>query len=79
MFSYFFVNSMITISAVTFLFNTRNMPLSLLVNQYEGNMMLGEAAIISLIILIINIVVKLTIYLINRKEHRKEQVYEFNI
>ena len=79
MFSYFFVNSMITISAVTFLFNTRNMPLSLLVNQYEGNMMLGEAAIISLIILIINIIVKSTIYLINRKEHKMEEEYEYNI
>lgn len=79
MFSYFFVNSMITISAVTFLFNTRNMPLSILVNQYEGNMMLGEAAIISLIILVINIIVKLTIYLINRKEHKMEENYELNV
>ena len=79
MFSYFFVNSMITISAVTFLYNTRNMPLSLLVNKYEGNMMLGEAAIISLIILIINIIIKLTIYLINRKEHKMEEKYEFDI
>ena len=51
MFAYFFVNSMVTISAVTFLFNTSTMPLSLLINNYEGNMMLGEAAIISLIIL----------------------------
>lgn len=79
MFAYFFVNSMITISAVTFLFNTRNMPLSLLVNQYEGNMMLGEAAIISLIILVINIIVKTTIYLINRREHRMEEYYEYNV
>lgn len=79
MFSYFFVNSMITISAVTFLFNTRNMPLSLLVSRYESNMMLGEAAIISLIILIINIIVKLTIYLINRKEHKRSEIYELNI
>lgn len=79
MFSYFFVNSMITISAVTFLFNTKNMPLSLLVNQYEGNMMLGEAAIISLIILVINIIIKISIYLINRKEHKMEEKYEINI
>ena len=72
MFAYFFVNSMITISAVTFLFNTRTMPLSLLINTYEESLMLGEAAIISLIILIFNIMVKGTIYLINRKEHRRE-------
>lgn len=73
MFSYFFVNSMVTISAITFLFNTRNMPLSLLINNYEGNMMLGEAAIISLIILFFNIVVKGIVYLINRKEHRRSE------
>ena len=79
MFSYFFVNSMITISAVTFLFNTNTMPLSLLVSKYESNMMLGEAAIISLIILIINIIVKIIVYLINRKEHKRSQEREYNI
>ena len=75
MFAYFFVNSMITISAVAFLFNTHTMPLSLLINVYEGNLMLGEAAIISLIILAFNVIVKGSIYLINRKEHRRE-MYE---
>ena len=76
MFAYFFVNSMVTISAVTFLFNTKNMPLSLLINNYEGSMMLGEAAIISLIILLFNIIVKITVYLINRKEHRRNEENE---
>ncbi len=79
MFSYFFVNSMITISAVAFLFNTRTMPLSLMINTYEENLMLGEAAIISLIILIFNIIVKGTVYLINRKEHRRSEIYENNV
>ncbi len=79
MFSYFFVNSMITISAVAFLFNTQTMPLSLLINTYEENLMLGEAAIISLIILLFNIIVKTTVYLINRKEHRRSEMYENNI
>lgn len=77
MFSYFFVNSMITISAVAFLFNTNTMPLSLLINNYKSNMMLGEAAIISLIILFFNVVVKGIIYLINRKEDRRK--YDVNI
>ena len=54
MIAYFFINSMVTISAVTFLFNTDTMPLSLMINIYEGNMMLGEAAIVSLIILFFN-------------------------
>ncbi len=73
MISYFFINSMITISAVTFLFGTKTMPLSLLINQYEGQMMLEEAAIISLIILIINFTVKLAIYLIKRKRYNNKR------
>lgn len=79
MFAYFFVNSMVTISAVTFLFNTRNMPLSLLINNYEGSMMLGEAAIISLIILVFNVIVKLIVYLINRREHGRNEKNEIYI
>ena len=79
MVTYFFINSMVTISAVTFLFNTDTMPLSLMINTYEGNMMLGEAAIVSLIILFFNLIVKGTIYLINRKEDRKKWKYEINI
>ena len=71
MFAYFFVNSMITISAVTFLFTVRTMPLSLLINNYEGNMLLGEAAIVSLIILFFNIIVKGIVYIINRYEYNK--------
>lgn len=66
---------MITISAVAFLFNTETMPLSLLINNYEGNMLLGEAAIVSLIILFFNIIVKSVIYLINRKEDKNEINY----
>ena len=79
MIAYFFINSMVTISAVTFLFNTDTMPLSLMINTYEGNMMLGEAAIVSLIILFYNLIVKGSIYLINRKEDRKKWNYEVNI
>jgi len=79
MFAYFFVNSMITISAVTFLFNTKTMPLSLLINTYEGNLMLGEAAIISLIILLCNVIVKGIVYLLNRHDHRRLVNHELNI
>lgn len=59
MFSYFFVNSMITISAVAFLFSVDTMPVSLMINKYEGNLMLGEAAIVSLVILVINLSLKI--------------------
>jgi len=68
---YFFVNSMVTISAIAFLFNVDTMPLSLLINNYEGSMMLGEAAIVSLIILSFNIFVKGVFYIINRIEHKR--------
>ena len=70
---------MVTISAVTFLFNTRTMPLSLMINQYEANLMLGEAAIVSLFILLFNLIVKGSIYFINRVEHRRGEKNEVNI
>lgn len=79
MFSYFFVNSMVTISAVTFLFNTSTMPLSLMINKYEGNLMLGEAAIVSLFILLFNLIVKGIVYYINRVEHRRSENREINV
>jgi len=71
MLSYFFVNSMVTISAVTFLFGIDTMPLSLMINQYEGQMMYEEAAIISLTILGFNLILKGSIYLIKRKRYNK--------
>lgn len=78
MFAYFFVNSMVTISAIAFLFNVDTMPLSLLINNYEGSMMLGEAAIVSLIILMFNLFIKGLFYLINRIEHKRSMKNGFN-
>lgn len=72
MFAYMFVNSMMTISAVAFLYNSSTMPIQLLINRYENSLMLEETAIISLIILIINLTVKLVVYLIQRKSRIKE-------
>ena len=68
MFSYFFINAMITISAVAFLYNTKTMPLSILITNYEGNLMLAEAAIVSLILFIVNLVMKGIVSFLNRKE-----------
>lgn len=67
MFSYFFVNSMITISAVSFLSTVKTMPVSLLITQFEANMLLECSAFISLLILIMNLMVKAMIYIIKRK------------
>ena len=78
-FSYFFVNSMMTISAVAFLFSTKTMPLSLLINNYEGDFLLGEAAIISLVILFFNVIVKLVVYFLNRRDYGRRKLHEINI
>ena len=64
MFSYFFVNSMITISAVSFLANSDNKPLSLLINQFETYNMMECAAVVALLILVVNILMKGIVYLI---------------
>ena len=58
MFSYFFVNSMMTISAVSFLASTNNKPISLMINQFEAQMQLECAAIVSIVILIVNMLIK---------------------
>ena len=59
MFSYFFINSMITISAVSFLASIFDMPLSLLIPTFEAQLSYEAAAIISLVILIVNLLFKL--------------------
>ena len=71
MFSYFFINAMITISAVSFLFSTETMPVSLLINAYEDNLMLGEAAFVSLFILLCNIFMKFIMHILNVIEKRR--------
>lgn len=66
-FSYFFVNSMMTISAVSFLATRTNKPISLMINQFEAFNMMECAAVVSLLILLINVTMKFIIYLIKRK------------
>lgn len=72
MFSYFFVNSMITISAVSFLATSSNKPLSLMIEQFEMIQLMESAAFVSLMILFVNSLLKLTIYLIKRKGQKNE-------
>ncbi|MDR2210834.1 MAG: ABC transporter permease subunit [Spirochaetaceae bacterium] len=64
--SYFFVNSMMTISAVSFLSTVRNKPVSLMINQFEAQLFLEGAAFVSILILGCNLTVKLIVYLIKR-------------
>ena len=60
--SYFFVNCMMTISAVSFLANVNTKPLALMITQFEGQMQLECAAFVSLIILLVNVVMKFVVY-----------------
>ena len=55
MFSYFFLNSMITISAVAFLCTYDNQPLSILITTYEKNSNYEMQSVISLMILLLNV------------------------
>lgn len=68
MLSYFFVNCMITISAVSFLANTSNKPVALMINQFEAQMQLESAAVVSLMILVANLMIKGTFHLLKKKE-----------
>lgn len=65
--SYFFVNCMMTISAVSFLATTRNKPVSLMINQFEAQMQLECAAVISLMILLTNLAVKGAVHVLKKK------------
>ena len=47
-----------TISAVSFLASTNNKPISLMINQFEAQMQLECAAIVSIVILIVNMLIK---------------------
>lgn len=73
MVSYFFVNSMMTISAVSFLATTQNKPVSLMINQFEAQMQIECAAVVSLAILLVNLLMKGIIYLVKRLQSRRNK------
>ncbi len=66
MYSYFFVNAMITISAVSFLANFLTMPLALLIPQLDAQSFIEGTAFISLLILFINIIGKAILFMLKR-------------
>lgn len=67
MFSYIFVNAMITISAVSFLADFRTMPLALLIPQFDSQSLIEATAFISIIILAVNGIMKLAVFFLKRK------------
>lgn len=58
MFSYLFINSMITISAVSFLCTYKTTPLAVGITTYENQQIWEMESVISTLILVINLVVK---------------------
>ncbi|MCF0123607.1 MAG: ABC transporter permease subunit [Ruminiclostridium sp.] len=71
-FSYFFVNSMITISAVSFLANSSTRPVALLIPIYEAQSFLECSAFVSIAILACNLVVKAAVALLKGALRRAE-------
>ena len=67
MMSYFFVNCMMTISAVSFLANVSDKPIALMITQFEGQMQLECAAFVSLIIFLVNVGMKYCVYVVKKK------------
>lgn len=61
MFAYFFVNCMVTISAVAFLATTLDMPLALLITDLDAQRLTECTAFVSLMILGTNIALKLVV------------------
>ncbi|GAA6397117.1 ABC transporter permease subunit [Solibaculum mannosilyticum] len=72
MYSYFFVNAMITISAVSFLVNFRTMPLALLIPQLESQSFIEGTALVSLLILVINLIGKAIVFFVKRSISKGE-------
>jgi iron(III) transport system permease protein len=73
MFSYLFVNCMMTISAVSFLANVDTKPISLMIPQFENQRQYECAAVVSLMILAVNILMKVAVSLIKNFLARKER------
>lgn len=71
-FSYFFVNSMMTISAVAFLASSMTKPIALMINQFEAQVLLEAAAFVSLCILAVNLIMKGIIALIKKLTDRRK-------
>lgn len=70
MFAYFFVNCMMTISAVAFLADMTHKPLSLMITQFEAQMLIECASFVSLLILTVNLLLKGILCLIKKMREK---------
>lgn len=64
--SYFFVNCMVTISAVAFLANVSHMPLALLISDFDTQMLVECAALVPIVIFVVNVIDKVVAALVKR-------------
>lgn len=81
-FSYFFVNSMVTISAVSFLATTKNNPLSLMIPNLESMMLIESISFVSIVILFVNLVLKGIIHyakIFIEKQNMKKEVFDMSL
>lgn len=67
MVSYFFVNCMMTISAISFLSTIQTKPLALMIPEFEAQMLLECSAFVSVLILFFNLLTKLIVHLSKRR------------
>ena len=67
MLAYFFVNSMMTISAVSFLATSDTRPLALMIPSFENTMMRESMAFVSLLILAVNLLIRGTANLFKKR------------
>lgn len=74
MFTYYFVNGMITISAVSFLSISETKPLSLMIPVFEGQRLFECAAFVSIIILLTNIILKILIFSIKKHKRKSKKI-----
>ncbi len=81
MFSYLFVNCMMTISAVSFLAiaNINIKPIALMINQFEDQSQYECIAVVSLMILLVNVLVKVAIGILKTTLGKKKRKAENNI
>ncbi len=79
MFSFFFVNAMITISAVAFLCTYSNQPLSIMISTFDKQGSYEMQAVVSVIILVANVLTKVLLSALSayfkKKESKKEGTY----
>lgn len=68
---YYFVNCMVTISAVAFLANVSHMPLALLISDFDTQMLVECAALVSIVIFVTNVLAKALFVLLKNVFHNK--------